>query len=422
MPWQIAVRENFAHGTVFVDLAPVKDPTHVPLAIAYALGLREAGRKPLRDTLFEYLEDKHLLLVLDNLEHLLSAGPLIAELLSVSEQLKVLVTSRSVLHLYGEHDLPVSPLELPPATDAFDFDRLAQCGAIRLFVERAHAQRTAHGGVTDRRSARRSRRGRVRAVWSGRNRPGLADDTASARQHIEQSLKLSTEIGDRWMQAVGGLHWLGEIALRERDWPTARQFIQRALAIWRELGDQWGIAQELWALGYLGHAQGNYPASRASFEGALAIEHELDRKQGVAHNLLGLGWVTLEEGDAAAAERLLAEAIAVELEMGRVPRIAEGLEGLASAAASQRQAERALLLLGTADAAWGAIGHRVAFVERAVVDRWLLPARLALGDAAADAAWTGRSSDAAAGGGRPCSAARSASQGVAECGPARGAQ
>jgi predicted ATPase len=134
-----AVAENFTHGTVFVDLAPVADPTHVPRAIAYALGLREAGRKPLRDTLFDYLADKHLLLVLDNLEHLLSAGSLIAELLSIGDQLKILVTSRSVLRVYGEHDLPVSPLELPQLADAFDVDRLAQYGAIRLFVERAQA-------------------------------------------------------------------------------------------------------------------------------------------------------------------------------------------------------------------------------------------------------------------------------------------
>src|SRR5438128_472473 len=57
----VAVAEDFTHGTVFVDLAPVADPDHVPPAIAYALGVREAGRKPLRDTLRDYLEDKHLL-------------------------------------------------------------------------------------------------------------------------------------------------------------------------------------------------------------------------------------------------------------------------------------------------------------------------------------------------------------------------
>jgi predicted ribonuclease YlaK len=72
-----AVARTFRDGAVFVDLAPVKDLTQVPPAIAYALGLREAGRKQLRDTLLDYLEDKHLLLVLDNLEHLLSAGPMI---------------------------------------------------------------------------------------------------------------------------------------------------------------------------------------------------------------------------------------------------------------------------------------------------------------------------------------------------------
>jgi transcriptional regulator with XRE-family HTH domain len=109
-----AVAEDFTHGTVFVDLAPVTDPTQVPHAIAHALGLREAGRKPLRDTLSDYLKDKHLLLVLDNLEHLLAAGSMIGEVLSASDWLKILATSRSVLRVYGERDVPVPPLELPP--------------------------------------------------------------------------------------------------------------------------------------------------------------------------------------------------------------------------------------------------------------------------------------------------------------------
>jgi DNA-binding CsgD family transcriptional regulator len=211
-------------------------------------------------------------------------------------------------------------------------------------------------------------------------------DTISARQHLEQSLKASAELGDRYMQAVG-LRWLGEIAWRERDWPTAHRLTEQALAIFRQLGDRWGIALELWALGYLGIAESDYRAARASFEGALAIERELDRKQGVAHNLLGLGWVALQQGEATEAERLLDEAVGVELEVGRAPRIAEGLEGLASAAARQHQAERALKLLGAADAAWEALGHRIAFVERSAVDKWLAPARRALGEAAADAAW-----------------------------------
>ena len=55
--------------------------------------------------------------MVDNLQHLLSAASLFAELLSINDQLKILVTSRSVLHVYGEHDLPVPPLELPPVAD-----------------------------------------------------------------------------------------------------------------------------------------------------------------------------------------------------------------------------------------------------------------------------------------------------------------
>jgi predicted ATPase/DNA-binding XRE family transcriptional regulator len=659
------VAEDFAHGAVFVDLAPVADPRQVPIAIAYALGLREAGRKSLRETLREYLQDKHLLLVLDNFEHLLEAGPTVADLLSTSDQLKIVVTSRSVLRVYGEQDLPVPPLELPPPGEALDFERLALCSAVELFVERVRAiepsfaltPENAHvvealcrrldglplalelaaarirllplealfarlehrlpvlvggarnlpqrhqtlrgaidwsysllgrgeqalfrrlgvfvggftlgaassvcmrdalgeldilelmGGLVDaslvlqqpgvggeprfrlletlreyalellahtgelepvnrahaayyatfaERAEREQWSQEQRLVWDrlteehdnlrsairwcvqtgeaelgllmvgalhpfwhlcghiGEGRalaqevlslPGVAqastargnalftagnlarlqgdfaeahnrwteqleignaladrrlvasarvslgilaldvDDLASSREHTELSLRLCVELGDRLGEAFS-LHFLGEIANRERDWATAHRFLEGALAIHRELGDPWGIAHERWGLGYLGLAQGDYAAARAAFEEGLAIERELDRKQGVAHNLLGLGWTALEQAHFAAAERLFMQAIGYELEVGRPPKIAEGLEGLAAVASGQDQPERALRLLGAADAAWDGMGHRSALVERVRLDRWLATARRLLGEAAAAAAWT----------------------------------
>jgi len=97
----------FTDGAVFVSLAAVPEPALVASAIAQSLGVREAGGRPLAETLVSALRTKHQLLVLDNLEHLLDATPLIAELLVASPRLSVLATSRAVLRISGEHDFPV---------------------------------------------------------------------------------------------------------------------------------------------------------------------------------------------------------------------------------------------------------------------------------------------------------------------------
>jgi predicted ATPase/class 3 adenylate cyclase len=104
-------------GAYFVNLAPISDPGLVIATIAQTLGLREAGGQPLLETLKAYLREKRMLLVLDNFEQVVGAAPQIAEILAASPTLKLLVTSREVLHLLGEHDFPVPPLALPPTID-----------------------------------------------------------------------------------------------------------------------------------------------------------------------------------------------------------------------------------------------------------------------------------------------------------------
>jgi predicted ATPase len=90
-------------------------------------------------SLITYLRNKHVLLVLDNFEHVEEATTTVSELLAAVPGLKVLVTSRSVLHLYGEHEFSVPPLDLPGPGIALKATELSQYGAIQLFVERAQA-------------------------------------------------------------------------------------------------------------------------------------------------------------------------------------------------------------------------------------------------------------------------------------------
>ncbi len=115
--------DHFIDGVYFVSLAPIRDPQQVCAAIAQTLGVQEAAGRPLVDSLHDYLRDKQLLLVTDNFEQVLAAAPLIAELLRHCRGLKVLATSRTQLHLYGEHEYSVPPLALPHLSPAGSLER-----------------------------------------------------------------------------------------------------------------------------------------------------------------------------------------------------------------------------------------------------------------------------------------------------------
>jgi predicted ATPase/transcriptional regulator with XRE-family HTH domain/Tfp pilus assembly protein PilF len=142
------LQDRFSDGVHFIPLAAIDDPTLVVSTISQALDVREAEGQPLLERLKTRLHDKQMLLVLDNFEQVAAAGPLLSELLQAAPQLKVLVTSRVVLHLRAEHTFAVPPLAVPDLNpggaqttpkDEADIARLLQFAAIRLFVERAQS-------------------------------------------------------------------------------------------------------------------------------------------------------------------------------------------------------------------------------------------------------------------------------------------
>ncbi|MDP9070343.1 MAG: tetratricopeptide repeat protein [Actinomycetota bacterium] len=142
---------RFPDGAFFVSLAGVGDPALVPAAVAQALGVRSVAR-PVLEALKDHLATRQLLLVLDNFEHLLASGPVVNELLQAAPRLRVLVTSRALLCISGEQELPVPPMELPDAGGVLELDALSRYDALALFVQRA---RTADPGfrLTDRNAA-----------------------------------------------------------------------------------------------------------------------------------------------------------------------------------------------------------------------------------------------------------------------------
>src|SRR5262249_54308361 len=128
---------EFRYGAVFVELAPIADPKLVASAIAQSLGLKEAGDKPLPESLKEFLHEREMLLVMDNFEQVVTGAPLVADLLHSSSGLKILATSRAALRVSGEHEFAVAPLPVPGAGLELSLDALAAFPAIELFVRRA---------------------------------------------------------------------------------------------------------------------------------------------------------------------------------------------------------------------------------------------------------------------------------------------
>ncbi len=132
---------EFPGGVCFVPLAAVSDRALIASTIAQALGVRETGNQSPQESLKEYMNGlrQPMLLVLDNFEHLVSAAPVITQLLNTGPKLKVAVTSQAPLHVYGEHEFPVPPLALPNLKSIPSLDVLSRLPAIALFVERAQA-------------------------------------------------------------------------------------------------------------------------------------------------------------------------------------------------------------------------------------------------------------------------------------------
>lgn len=130
---------SFEHGACFVSLAHIRNPTLVPPAIAQALEVRFADGPSLPGRLIRYLRHKQLLLILDNFEQVRASAPFIGDVLAACPEVSVLVTSRAPLHLQGEHEYPVPPLALPDPAAVPAVERLAECDAVRLFVQRARS-------------------------------------------------------------------------------------------------------------------------------------------------------------------------------------------------------------------------------------------------------------------------------------------
>jgi predicted ATPase/DNA-binding SARP family transcriptional activator/Tfp pilus assembly protein PilF len=198
--------DSFANGAAFVDLAPLRDPDLVVGTIARALGIQELSGQSL-EALKAALRPRELLLVLDNAEHLRAAAPTYVELLAHARHLTLLVTSRAVLHVSGEHVYPVEPL----ASEA----------AVALFCERAHAADPRFHTGADEEEA-------IRRICARLDGLPLAIELAAARAKVLSPPALLARLEQRLPILTGGV----------RDLPGRQRTLRDTIAWSYELLDE----------------------------------------------------------------------------------------------------------------------------------------------------------------------------------------
>ncbi|HEX9440978.1 MAG TPA: AAA family ATPase, partial [Roseiflexaceae bacterium] len=205
--------DTFPDGVYFVALAPITDPALIAPTIAQMLGLQETGGRPLVALIEDYLRDKQLLLLLDNFEQVVVAAPLIAELLAAAPDLKLLVTSRAILHLSGEHVFPVPPLGLPDRQQLPTIERLSQYDAVALFIARARAARPEFQVTNDNAPA-------VAEICHRLDGLPLAIELAAARSAVLSPQALLVRLDQRLKLLTGGA----------RDLPIRQQTLRDTIA------------------------------------------------------------------------------------------------------------------------------------------------------------------------------------------------
>ena len=198
-------RDTFPDGAWLVELASIHDPILVPQLIAQTVGLRPAVDQPVLDSLLSFLHSKHLLLVLDNCEHLIEAcAQLTRQLLSGAPALRILATSREPLSIAGEIIYPVPGLAWPNLTGkgeapsgAPDPHYLLNYDAVRLFVERAQAVSPLFSLTPDNASA-------VIEICRRLDGLPLALELASARASVLTPQEIAAHLDDRFALLTSG--------------------------------------------------------------------------------------------------------------------------------------------------------------------------------------------------------------------------
>jgi predicted ATPase/DNA-binding CsgD family transcriptional regulator len=191
------LRRHFPQGVCFVSLAPIGDSELIMPTIAQELGCRGPVEVPLGEQVKRYLQDKAILLILDNFEHLMAAAPLVEEILLACPSVTILVTSRAVLHVQGEQEYPVPPLALPHLNQVAEGDDLSRYAAINLFLHRARAVSPTFEMTADNRRT-------IAKICIRLDGLPLAIELAAAKVKVLPSQALFARLSQRLLVLTGG--------------------------------------------------------------------------------------------------------------------------------------------------------------------------------------------------------------------------
>ena len=190
--------DGSGEGVWFIDLAPLSDESLMVNMTASTFGLREQGERPMLELLLQYLRPRHLLLILDNCEHLIEAVAHVANaILRAAPQVRLLATSREPLRIEGEHVYRMPSLAVPPAGDSLSADEALEYGAVALFVQRAEASDTKFK-LTDETAPT------IGEICRRLDGIALAIELAAARVNVFAPHELAQKLGDRFRILTGG--------------------------------------------------------------------------------------------------------------------------------------------------------------------------------------------------------------------------
>jgi predicted ATPase/DNA-binding CsgD family transcriptional regulator len=235
----VKVASGFPDGVYFVALAPVGNPDLVLSSIAQGIGLGDVGDRPLLDRLCSHLESARVLLLLDNFEHLIASAPVVAALLQATAELRIVVTSRAPLHVSGEQEFEVPPLQVPDLQSA-TVATVAGCESVRLFMERARAAWP--GLVLDEENA-----AVIAGITQRLDGLPLAVELAAARVKLLPPATLLARLERALPLLVGGA----------RELPQRQQTLRGTIA---------------WSYELLGTGAGRWLAACSVFRGGISLE------------------------------------------------------------------------------------------------------------------------------------------------------
>ena len=211
-------------------------------------------------------------------------------------------------------------------------------------------------------------------------------DYRAAQAHFDEMLAVARAAGDRVHEAIA-VRAQGQLALTQEDYAAAYALCEASLALARTAGDTRVVSFSLASVAEVALRRGDLATARRFVEECVTLCRQIGERFLLAHSLELVGQVAIADKDNVRARAALRESLHLHHELGNRAGFADTLESIAALAATEAQSERAIKLAGAAAGTRGQIGAALLPMRRAMLDRWLIPLRRALGAETTTLAW-----------------------------------